>query len=154
MTTADWGFHHLLGDKKTGHVESHFSSGAFNMSAVKSPVPSSAPAKQQDESLWLKLLQQNSARTVTPNSTVLVIGGNTYQRKDILRNLAQSSAAGDDDSLGELELVNSAFFEVEDAVFDTPVKVNMWGFHDKLIPHVSQIVKAAESQKVNNLLVQ
>lgn len=120
------------------------------MSAVKSPVPSSAPAKQ-DESLWLKLLQQNSARTVTPHSTVLVIGGNTYQRKDVLRNLAQSSAAGDDDSLGELELVNSAFFEVEDAVFDTPVKVNMWGFHDKLVPHVSQIIKSAETQKVNSL---
>jgi hypothetical protein len=126
------------------------------MSAVKSPAPVTATGatKQPDESsLWLKLLQQNSARSINPDSLVIVLGGSSYQRKDILQYICLSTQA-DDDGLGELELVNNSFFEVEDAAFEVPVKINLWGFQDKILPHISQIIKpSTDSQQLAMLIL-
>lgn len=121
------------------------------MSAVKSPAPVNGAGvmrQPEESSLWLKLLQQNSARAVNSDSLVIVLGGSSYQRKDLLQYICLSGQS-DEDSLGELELVNNAFFEVEDSAFEVPVKINLWGFQDKIIPHISQIINSSiDSQQV------
>lgn len=95
-----------------------------------------------EESLWLKLLQQSSVRSVLPDATVVTLCADSFIRKHILHILAQDDSS-EDEGLGDLELIHSAFLEVEDSAFESPVKVNLWGFDDRILPHTADIIKTS-----------
>lgn len=100
----------------------------------------------QNESLWLKLLTQSSTRTITPESTCIVLGDNGSGKRSLVSSLCKSDTS--EHSLSWLEIATYNFFEVDDPAFQSPTKINLWAIDERLIKYTSDLLMGKDLQNI------
>lgn len=102
----------------------------------------SVTSENPRESLWLSLLQQSSTRTMAPDSTCIIFGGDSSVKRVVIEALC-SQASNYEVDLDSLALASYSYFDFEDPLLESPVKVNIWGIADRIIQGTNNIVQTS-----------
>jgi hypothetical protein len=113
---------------------------------------SSSSADHTDESLWLKLLRQNSTRAVAAETTCVLVGDNDIDKRSLLSVLGQSDPMDTVDasvlSSSLAELVGYDVFDVDEGALDSTTKVHFWSFDERVFQHSTEFLPPCMSNGV------
>jgi hypothetical protein len=99
--------------------------------------------KDARQSLWLKLLHGNAKKSAAPNITNIILGSNSILRKQLVNLLGQNDQM--ETGLDNVELVHYSHFDIEDPSFDTPQKLNIWAFDEKIISSAAELINLGKT---------
>lgn len=113
----------------------------------------SVVSENPGESLWLSLLQQSSTRTLAPDSTCIIFGGDSSVKRVVIEALC-SQASNFEVDLDNLALASYSYFDLEDPLLESPVKINIWGIADRIAQGTSSIVQSSmNSHRVSVIIL-